>query len=160
MAFLSCYMTNGVTFFTDRCNKVPIFGDRNDLINANMVKIANTLMLEESMKHYHASDIACAIVYIAREDLNIVPIWRRELTEMMRGLDPFSPLLSKLIRCIQRILASQPAEPASEPASVNITANNRSNDLMSPEGKENVKGFGHTSPVSVADHLETAHLLR
>lgn len=154
-------MTSGLTYFTDRCTKVPIFGDRNDVINNHVVKIANTLILEESIKHYHASDVACAIVYIAREEMNIVPLWRRELTEMMRGLDPFSPLLSKLIRTIQRILATRTSEPASDsPSTVPSVSTRVTGDIMSPEGKENVKGFGHVSPVSVVDNLEAAHLLR
>lgn len=46
MAFLSSYMTVGVTYTSDRCRDFPIFEHRTEKLNQEIVQLADMVMLE------------------------------------------------------------------------------------------------------------------
>ena len=84
MAFLSCYLSLGVTTdddFERKCSK-----SARDEINSVLVKqihaLVTTITLDHTFKKYPGSVLAAAVLYSARKKLNFSTIWPRNLVHM------------------------------------------------------------------------------
>lgn len=178
---MSGYLALGIDFSDDECIKFPERNSRDIMIKSIVTSYSTLIMLDDKFKQYRASDIAGAIVYLVRQDMNYVPEWREELSDLTM-IDPYSNQMYKLIRFIVRRTAkpdiangvtdseqSSPINAASSISDANISpvrANNTnvqseiSTPAVSKEDKENLAKVSRVSPVSVVlcSHLEPISL--
>jgi hypothetical protein len=143
-------MYESINFSTDKCVKYPNNVIRTQQLHAIVQKLVDMIVLEESMKSYKASDIACAVVYLAREELEVVPLWRKELTSLMKGTNPSSAQVIKITNELRRVISNIPPAPEEEALIPQSPVPQLSHHSDSPEGKGNDK-VGPKSPLSVAN---------
>jgi Cyclin, C-terminal domain len=159
MTFLASYMTLGVTFETDACAAFPLLRDRQAELTAKINATATFCTLEMTFKPAKASDLACAILFHARQAISVRPTWSAALTNITQ-CDAMSSDVQTLVRQIRHSMTPRsdndaPVDAAAvfvedtavtETDSVTTRTPNQSN-------KENLrpKHFEQTSPVSIAN---------
>lgn len=82
MVFLASYLVVGITYESDICDDFEALDDRQAALTSKVNSLASICMLDFRFKGFKATDIACAIIYHARMEMQIEPAWCEELTEL------------------------------------------------------------------------------
>ena len=181
MSFLACYMTSGVLFSDDNSTLLLNMNELETKFYEKSKYYADLIILDENMKKYKATEVSCILIYIIRQELNILPLWRNELTELTK----YNPIidLNELYQIIINFIelpeppndievnensendennhiyqtSNVPTSPDSKSFEHSITMNSNSNCaamMMTPAGKENIPKL-KTSPVSISTDFDS-----
>ena len=178
MAFLTCFITQGVVVSTDFCESLEAWNEthatRKKYLEQKMLKMATKCVIDVRYKHLQASAVAAAIVYLVRQQCKAQPAWSQELSYICLH-DPLSSKnVQRMINLYEDILfeelnpeepvqdVSSPQKESNNSISTNSTAQNtpcedeNSNPLLTPQSKssvdkENAKPHSEISPIAIAD---------
>lgn len=98
MSFLATYFVGGLVSSTDeqKEEETDMNEEEDDaqeiekLVHGHAKQIAQNCMLDNSFKHFLASDLAAAIAYIARYRCQISPVWNPSLTQHVGDVNKLS----------------------------------------------------------------------
>lgn len=86
MSFLSSYMCDlkALVSRDDTCCSAPIASpsELRSLLLQHSTDLARFVLLEPQFKSYLCSKVAAALLFIARRNIGVRPVWREELTEL------------------------------------------------------------------------------
>lgn len=173
MAFLTCFITQGVVSSTHYCESLEAWNEthasRKKYLEQKMLKMATKCVIDVRYKHLQASAVAAAIVYLTRQQCKAQPLWSEELSYICLH-DPLSSKnVQKMINLYEDILFEEtaPEESVHEISSVssplrasssidNYGEDENSNPMLTPQpktnvDKENAKPHSEISPIAIAD---------
>ena len=134
LAFIACYVVAGVAAPGDTCTD-PATGrplapaELSTRLCDVLYALAHTAILDPRLKPLRASDQAAAMVYIARRDADVRPLWPADIATLV-GTGPAEAGFSAALAALERTLlapqtsATMPKPPsrAEAPASPNAVA--------------------------------------
>jgi hypothetical protein len=96
MTFLTTYMELGLVCEED--------GDQvcKSVLYQQLRAYATAAILESNIKEFKCSDVACAIIFVSREDMLLTP-WSKRLTEITQA-SPAKEEIQKIILCFRSMV--------------------------------------------------------
>jgi Cyclin, N-terminal domain/Cyclin, C-terminal domain len=163
MAFLSCYLSVGITSESDFHTGYSTASKReiDSVLEKQINALATLTALDAQFKEISASELAASIVFVARRNLNFSFVWNEDLVQLT------SYSLSSLSETIAHIDAAYAALGSNE---TRVIAGATSTDLQYCTGEDKENKAPQASPTSItladeygvaaADKHPDEHMLR